>query len=685
MPKKSVYWLIVVIAVLLIAGTTLTFLTIQQQDRAMREQMLIKTRLAEVGISPDLVKALSGSEADLNSSEYRELKQTMVDYRAADPDIRFTYLIGQRPDGRYFFFVDSEPPESADYSPPGQEYTEVTALIIDSYTSGAEMTGGPDSDRWGTWISGTVPLTDPGTGRIVAVFGMDVDARNWNQQMAISAIPVVAGVIILLILILAFYFIHERNLRERKRIEESERVLQQSEEKYRLLFTRSPIGIVHLDKEGTVIMANDKFAGIMGAPVKEFIGFNTLKQVKNPGFLKAINDAMEGKAGVFEGEYTSVVTGKKIVLRMITQPLGISGTSVSGVIGIIEDITERKQAEVEIKTSQRLLQSVLDAVPDLLIMIDRDYRIQFTNSRGHDLISQPDPAKGMTCYGRYILLDGPCKGCSAPEVFETGKTIEREMINPADRSVREVRAFPVTGRDGTVEFVVEYVRDITERKHAEAALEQVTKKLSLLNYVTLNEIENAIFTISGYITLIKSQHDGHLDEYLELVGESIRRIQKSLSFAKDYQQIGANIPQWQDVYQSFIFGISHLDFSHIHRTVKLDNLEIYASPLIERVFLALAKNVINHAKGATEVTLGYEIVKDGLLLNFRDNGPGIPDTRKEKIFERGYGSLKGMELFLVREILSITGITIRETGTYGEGACFEFFVPNGAYRFRDKT
>ena len=63
---------------------------------------------------------------------------------------------------------------------------------------------------------------------------------------------------------------------------------------------------------------------------------------------------------------------------------------------------------------------------------------------------------------------------------------------------------------------------------------------------------------------------------------------------------------------------------------------------------------------------------------------GIPDANKEKIFERGYGRQPGMELFLVREILGITGITIREIGIYGAGACFEIFVPKKAYRFPDK-
>ena len=413
----------------------------------------------------------------------------------------------------------------------------------------------------GYWVSGVVPVIDSETGKVVAVFGMDVDARTWSRERAMATIPIVAGVIILLILISAFFFIHERNERERRRIKESDQVLRKSEERYRFLFTHSPIGIVQLDKNGIIVMVNTKYTEIIGASIEQLIGFDTLAQIKDPEFLKAIQDAMNGKTGLFEGEYTSLITGKRLNLRMVTQPLGTNESSLSGVIGIIEDITDRKRAE--------------------------------------------------------------------------------------------------------------------------AALEQMGKRLSLLNYVTFNEIGNSIFTISGYLTLAKSQDGEPVQEYLESLGKSIRKVEKSLAFAKEYQQLGTNIPTWQDVQRSFLLGISHLNFSSIHRKVQLDNLEIYTNSLIERVFFALAKNVLTHAKDATDVTINYEIVKDGLLLFFRDNGPGISDTNKDKIFEQGYGSQKGMDLFLVREILSITGITIRETGTYGEGTCIEIFVPNGAYRFAD--
>ena len=234
-------------------------------------------------------------------------------------------------------------------------------------------------------------------------------------------------------------------------------------------------------------------------------------------------------------------------------------------------------------------------------------------------------------------------------------------------------------------YVQAIVQDITDRKKDETSLKTVTKKLSLLNTITFEEIRNAIFALNGYLSLDKSSADmDRRNKYLDKEEELVNKISKSLTFAKSYQDLGVRSPQWQNVAHSFIMGISHLDFSRIDRLVQVENLEIYADPLLERVFFLLSDNVLAHARTATHVTIGYELEDDHLLLYFEDNGNGIPDPLKEKIFERGFGIQKGMELFLAREILSITGITIQETGTPGKGARFELMVPQGVFRFVDK-
>ena len=239
---------------------------------------------------------------------------------------------------------------------------------------------------------------------------------------------------------------------------------------------------------------------------------------------------------------------------------------------------------------------------------------------------------------------------------------------------------------GQKRVIITICRDITDRKKSDDALRQVTEKLNLLNAVTFNDIQNALFTLNGYLSLSKSlAEDEKLTRTLDRAEESLKKVSRSLNFAKSYQDLGAKPPRWQEVNQAFILGISHLDFSKIKRSVHLDNLEIFADSLLERVFLSLADNVLRHAGTATRVTLDYRRSGENLILVFADNGQGISYDRKEMIFERGFGSQKGLELFLIREILGITGITITETGEPGTGARFEMVIPKGGYRFLPDT
>jgi hypothetical protein len=102
--------------------------------------------------------------------------------RSADLQVRFTYLTGRMPDGSIIFHVDSEPAESEEYSSPGQLYEEASAELKQLFEDGKGFVEGPIADRWGTWVSALVPVVDFQTGAIVAVLGMDINARNWTEQ-----------------------------------------------------------------------------------------------------------------------------------------------------------------------------------------------------------------------------------------------------------------------------------------------------------------------------------------------------------------------------------------------------------------------------------------------------------------------------------------------------------------------
>lgn len=224
--------------------------------------------------------------------------------------------------------------------------------------------------------------------------------------------------------------------------------------------------------------------------------------------------------------------------------------------------------------------------------------------------------------------------------------------------------------------------ELDHRRRADEALNRATQKLGFLNAITFNDLQNAVFSLSGFLELEKSlPADPKTQAYRQKQADILHTITAMLRFAKNYQDLGMKPPVWQSVSQVFLIAISHLDTTGLKRDVRLDNLEIYADPLLERVFLTLAENVLLHGKRATEISLYPRRTPEGLVLVFEDNGCGIPLAMKEKIFERRFEGKKGIGLFLAREILSITGITLTESGTEGQGARFEMLVPEGAYRF----
>ena len=111
-------------------------------------------------------------------------------------------------------------------------------------------------------------------------------------------------------------------------------------------------------------------------------------------------------------------------------------------------------------------------------------------------------------------------------------------------------------------------------------------------------------------------------------------------------------------------------------------LAIYADPMLARVFANLMDNTIRHGGQVSRVRVRYWLEGDGALtLAWEDDGIGVPAKEKEEIFKQGIGKNTGLGLFLIREILGITGIAITETGEPGKGARFEMRVPEGMYRF----
>lgn len=207
LPEGKNLRLLALLLAILITGTLFTWWTVFQTDRGMRRSLLQQTQLVGQSISiEDHLKALSGTEADLDNLHYLRLKEQLTAVRSSDPLCRFVYLMGRKADGTIFFFGDSEPAGSKDYSPPGQIYEEVSAGFRRVFDTKTAAVVGPIPDRWGVWVTALDPMTDPGTGKLVAVLAMDIDAHVWKWDLAARTVLPAGLMLVLFIGVAAAFF-----------------------------------------------------------------------------------------------------------------------------------------------------------------------------------------------------------------------------------------------------------------------------------------------------------------------------------------------------------------------------------------------------------------------------------------------------------------------------------------------
>ena len=398
----------------------------------------------------------------------------------------------------------------------------------------------------------------------------------------------------------------------------------------------------------------------------------------------------------------AIITGLIVVIimdRMVLQRMGVLTKrvrSLSGnrdevpgpVLSGNDELAELEKTIIESRRdlllSEQQLRVFVNAMPGPAALFSREGRVLLANPAFAGYLDKPVEE----IIGADIRSCMPVKDIEKYDRFVKEAIRKKEAVhfeNELEGNTLFMSFYPVLDSDGEVIQLGLLTFDISERKRLENALQKVTKKITLLNTVIFSDIQNKIFVQMGYLELAKNAAaDPKLKGYLEKEEAVNREIQSSLRFAKQYNDMGMSPPRWQKVLDVMLFAVSHLELGTMARDFQLEGLEIYADSLLERVFVMLVENTVIHAKGATIVRAGYAITGENAMIFVEDNGQGIREDRKEEIFKKGIGAGGSGSLFLSREILSITGITIRECGIPGKGARFEIIVPIGSYRFAGK-
>ncbi len=487
-----------------------------------------------------------------------------------------------------------------------------------------------------------------------------------------------------------------RDISGRKRAEEG---IRESEEMFRSLIRESADGISLMDEHGTVIEWNDAMVNISGIPRKEAVGAAQadvmismmIPEHRTPGqierFRQAISEAQQtGESVYFSRPIEAKILrrdGSRLTINQVAFPIRTAKGYRIG--SIARDITEAKATLVSLQTSEERYRRLVEITDTGYLVLDSRGLIIDANDVYLRLTGRSSLAEliGHSVTEWTAPYDLERNAREVEKCMQTGQVrgLEIDYIKP-DGTIQPIEINATVFHKGEENVILTLCRDISDRKRTNVALQQARNKLNLLNAVTFQDIQTAAFSLSAYQELVKNVvTDTNAKTYLEKQQMFLKKMVDTLDFAKNYQDMGMNPPRWQNVWQVFLYAISHIDFLHMKQNLQLNNLEIFADPLFEKALFNLMQNVLTHGVNATEVTLRYEEKSDNLMLFIEDNGVGIPPEEKNMIFDRGYGKGTGLGLFLVREVLSITGMTIRETGMSGKGTRFEITVPMGAYRY----
>jgi PAS domain S-box-containing protein len=492
-----------------------------------------------------------------------------------------------------------------------------------------------------------------------------------------------------------------RDITERKQAEDE---LRESENLFRSVGDSLLDPVLILSSEGIVQFANRAAIRFIGLPDAAIIhGQSFMTYLDGDSWNRAIGDlhTIHELGGPLTAEYCiNPLKGETRWVEASVIRIDYKGSHAALVT--LRDITERIRVEEQLRGSERRLADIISFLPDATLVIDKNGAVLAWNRAMEEMTGVP--AEQMIGKANYeyalpfyherrpimvdlVLHDDPAIVAKYPVIKKEGNSLFSEIFIPHLNKGRGAHlwftASPLCDTAGNLMGAIESIRDITERKAAEDALFRVNKKLTILSSITRHDIKNQLIALSAYLELSKKELDPLLpaSEYLKKEVKIAQTIEHQIDFTKVYEDMGTTAPVWQNIKASVRRATAALPKGNVRVEIDRTDLEIYADSLFEKVFYNLIDNALKYG-GETMTTIRISSLETdaGLVIACEDDGTGIPGEDKQHLFEQGYGKHTGLGLFLTREILSITGITIAETSETGKGARFEILVPKASYR-----
>jgi len=519
--------------VALILGTSYICFIRNDAFQQEKEKALLVANSVAACLSIETLDSIPQSLSDIRSSAFPQIKEILKQVIAENKNTRFSYLYIQR-NSKLYFLVDSEPEFSPDYSPSGQEFTEADPLDWMPFQTGRSQITPPVSDRWGTWVSAEVPVKNA-SGQIIAVLGMDYDAKSWRYRIWRETTESSLLVIFVLLVIFAFIF----NKRKNRMLLDEVELRKNTDQKLKQLsraVEQNPVSIVITDAKGIIVYVNPRFTEMTGYEGHEALG-------QNPRILKS------GKMdnAYYNNLWSTIKTGSvwkgEIINKRKSGELYWANKTISAIfdkkgnilnyVAIGEEITDRKRIEEELIRAKEKAEESDRLKSAFLANISHEIRTPMNGILGFaDLLKSPNlSSENQMEFIEMIEKSGQRMLSIINDLIdiskiEAGETVLRIKQVGINQMLREIHSFfvPETNRKN-ISF--EFYQELSEKS------EFMKTDEVKLNQILTNLIKNAIkFTESGSITFGYNSKDSSIIFFVTDTGHGIPPNQKELIFER---------------------------------------------------------------------------------------------------------------------------------------------------------
>ncbi len=310
-----------------------------------------------------------------------------------------------------------------------------------------------------------------------------------------------------------------RDITDRKR---AEIALRESEENLRTTLNSIGDAVIVTNTQGIIIRMNPVAEKLTGWPQRESMGkplvdvfhivnAQTGKEADNP-----VEKVLQTGKIIGLANHTKLISrnGDQYQIADSAAPIMDDEGNTTGIVLVFRDVTDEYQMQSALQERERFLKNVFQSLQDGVSVLDRNLTIVQTNKWMEEMYAHEAPLGGKKCYTAYQQRETVCPWCPTVEAMETGETRRVEVPYPNIKNVKgwiDLSAFPLKNEGGEVTGVIEYVKDISERKRAENALqksEQMYREAIEVagavpyyqNYQTntYNFIGNEIKALTGY-------------------------------------------------------------------------------------------------------------------------------------------------------------------------------------------